>query len=408
MSRAAWLRTVVGIVLGAILGGLLAAWLPVDWLSGRSDVRPTSAPLQPVFDGPDVVRDRVPATLVPMVRDLGQPTDLAFVPGHPSRLVVASKWGSLHLVDVERGRRTFWAWLEVDDQLECGVLGIAFHPRFEDDGRLFDNHVPMRGPLRTVVTEYRTDPRTLHEPRPVAEVLSVQQPAGTHNGGQIGFGPDGMLYVALGDGSAGGDPHHNGQDAKNRLGAVLRLDVTAPGPARAPPDNPFVDRDDVHPQIYALGLRNPWRFTFAPDGRLIVADVGQSRWEEIDVVRGGDNLGWSIREGPSCHAPAEGCAEAGLVDPVYSYGRREGASITGGVVWQGPGRLAGHYVFGDFITGRLWAMRLPPGERPRVDDVLALGRFDVSPTAFTVAPDGSAWLADFRSEIVYRVVVDEP
>ena len=267
----------------------------------------------------------------------------------------------MHLVDLPRGLREFWLWFEVSDALECGVLGIAFHPEFENNGRFFVDYVPHGGEedRRTVVTELQVDPRTLRNPFRIADILEVPQPAGTHNGGQIAFGPDGMLYVALGDGSAGGDPFLNGQNPANRLGSLLRLDVSRTGAATVPPDNPFVDTPGYHPQIYARGLRNPWRFTFAPDGRVIVADVGQSRWEEIDLVEPGDNLGWSEREGFDCYSPLEGCETTGFVDPIYTYGRTEGASITGGVIWHAPGELQGHYLFGDFVTGRLWAWNCP-------------------------------------------------
>jgi len=406
--RPVWGRTAAGIGVGLALGAVVASQVPAAWFDVGRPPDPVGAegpPLEPVLDGPDARRHAIAVKLVPMIVDVGQPTDLAFVPGHPDRLVVTSKWGSIHLVDVPRGLREFWIWLEVHDGLECGVLGIAFHPDFERTGRFFVNHVPATDDpdaLRTVVTEYRVDPRTLREPKRVADLLSTDQPAGTHNGGQLRFGPDGMLYVALGDGGAGGDPFRSGQDLTRRLGTILRIDVSEPGSGRPPSDNPFVRTEGADPLIWAWGLRNPWRFTFAPGGRLIVADVGQSRFEEIDVVQAGDNLGWSLVEGPDCFQPPEDCRHEELVDPVYVYGRLEGASITGGEVWEAPGPLQGRYLFGDFVTGRLWAMPVPRA-RERVESVIALGRFDISPTAFTRDPDGALWLADFRAETVFRI-----
>lgn len=392
---------------GLLTGAALASLLPRVWLVPGDDIRPTGPALSGVFDGLDLEREARPVRLVPMVRDVGQPTDLAFVPGHDHLLVVASKWGSLHLVDVARGTRLFWLWLDVDETLEAGLLGFAFHPEFAENGRLFVHHVPRGGPLRSVLSELRVDPDTLDPPEWVADLVTVPQPAGTHNGGQLAFGPDGMLYAGFGDGEAGGDPGHTAQDSGDLLGSMLRLDVSQPGRATAPPDNPFIGQDDVQPAIFATGLRNPWRFTFAPDGRVVVADVGHSRWEEVNLVEAGDNLGWSRMEGRDCFEPPEGCDPAGLVAPAYTYGRTDGISITGGVIWTALGPMRGRYLFADFGTGRLWAMALPDG-RASTDDVLALGRFDISPSAFTRAPDGTAWVADFRSETVFRIEVLDP
>ncbi|MEN0064193.1 MAG: PQQ-dependent sugar dehydrogenase [Myxococcota bacterium] len=408
-SRTRLLPAAAATVMGVGLGTALALQLPQDWFGAAAPppepYQPTIGPLTPTFEGPDQERTKVDVRLVPIVAGIGQPTDLAFVPGHPDRMVVTSKWGTLHLVDFESGLREYWMWLDVLDALECGVLGFAFHPAFESNGRFFVNHCPMReeDEFVTVVTEHHVNPKSLRNPKRIGDVISVRQPAGTHNGGQIAFGPDGMLYVGLGDGCAGGDPFKNGQDLKTLLGSMLRLDVSTPGSYTIPPDNPFASSPTTtRPEIWAYGLRNPWRFTFDPLGRLVVADVGQSAWEEINVVERGDNLGWRIREGFACHDPPEGCANEGFVDPVFTYGRYDGASLTGGVVTEAPGPLQDHYVFADFVTGRFWALRLPDARRP-VDAPIALGQFDVSPTAFTHDPQGRVWVADFRSEIIFRI-----
>lgn len=410
MGRSRWgiLSLATAAVVGVAVGATLATQLPGNWLTTDDsplpdDVRPKTRPLRSVFEGPDARRETVAVTLVPMVADVGQPTDLAFVPGHPDRLVVASKWGSLHLIDLADGLREFWVWLEVDEALECGILGVALHPEFERNGRFFVNHVPEPSERRaTVVSEFRVNPHTLRRPRRVADLIAVPQPEGTHNGGQIAFGPDGMLYVALGDGAAGGNPYHTAQDRGSLLGSLLRLDVSKPGTYRVPPDNPFVGVAGVRPEIWAYGLRNPWRFTFDPRGRMVVGDVGQASWEEVDLVAAGDNLGWSVREGAGCYDATGGCRGGGMVDPVYAYGHLEGVSITGGVVWEAGGVLDGAYVFGDFGTGRLWALRLPERVEP-IDDVIALGRFEISPTAFARDVRGRVWVADFRGERVFRI-----
>jgi glucose/arabinose dehydrogenase len=400
--------TVLGTVFGLLAGGAAAYWLT----SGRpapegADLGPT---LTGTFEGADVERPQVSVRLVPVAAGVGQPTDLLFVPGHPERMVVTSKWGSLHLVDVRQRTREHWIWLPVSDRLEAGVLGVAFDPTFRDSGRFWVFQTPRLGDAEgeaggqsyeMVLTLLEVDPDTLEEPRVVGDILRVPEPAGTHNGGQIAFGPDGMLYVALGDGEAG-NPERRSQDRSNLLGSLLRLDVSAGTSYAVPPDNPFVGMPGVRPEIWAYGLRNPWRFTFDARGRMVVADVGQSEWEEVNLVEAGDNLGWPALEGPDCYQPPEGCPREGMVDPVLVYGHDEGISITGGVEWTAPGPLRGHYLYADFGTGRFWATRLPP-TRTRTEDRIALGRFDISPSAFTRTPDGRAMVADFRSERVYML-----
>ncbi|HHO50385.1 MAG TPA: dehydrogenase, partial [Deltaproteobacteria bacterium] len=225
-----------------------------------------------------------------------------------------------------------------------------------------------------------------------------------HDAGQLAFGPDGMLYVGLGDGGFRNDPLGAGQDRSTLLGSMLRLDVRTPGRYAVPDDNPFVGIAGVRPEIWAYGLRNPWRYSFTPDGRLVVADVGQNTWEEIDLVSRGDNLGWSLREGSSCFEPPKGCPTVDLTDPIYTYGRKDGGSVTGGVVWTAPGPLQGRYLFGDFSTGRLWALRLPqPGAAAGQAEVTALGRFDLRPSAFGRAPDGRVWVAGFARGAIYQI-----
>jgi glucose/arabinose dehydrogenase len=192
---------------------------------------------------------------------------------------------------------------------------------------------------------------------------------------------------------------------------MLRLDVDAASPAspvdgRAygiPADNPFVGQAGIPPETWALGLRNPWRFSFAPDGRMVLADVGQNAWEEVDIVSAGDNLGWKIREGSRCFAPTDGCATDGLVDPVYTYGHeQDGQSITGGYVYTGQAipALAGKYVFGDFVSGRIWALDLP-AELPGEATVHALGRFPAMWVTFGRDGAGELWVADFAAGVVY-------
>jgi hypothetical protein len=190
----------------------------------------------------------------------------------------------------------------------------------------------------------------------------VGQPFGNHNGGQIRFGLDGFLYIALGDGGSGGDPQDNGEDLTTLLGSLLRIDVDNPSGGMnygMPTDNPFVgNTEGARKEIYAYGLRNPWRFSFdPPTGTLWLADVGQGSLEEIDIIEAGGNYGWDIMEGTQCFEPSSGCNTDGLILPVHEYGRSLGQSVTGGFVYRGarvPG-LIGQYVYADFVSGRIWA-----------------------------------------------------
>ncbi|MEL6346902.1 MAG: PQQ-dependent sugar dehydrogenase [Myxococcota bacterium] len=385
---------------GLFIGGVVA------YTSTRRptivDARPVGPALTGIFEGIDIERRQIPVRLIPVVEGVGQPTDLAFVPGHPDKLIVSSKWGTLHLVDLTAGTRTDWLWLPVLDALEGGVLGVAFDPEFKRSGRLFVHHNPRSGDaVLSVLSEIQVDPQTLQDPEMVGDLLTIPQPYGTHNAGKIAFGPDGMLYMVLGDGKAG-EPMRRSQDRSSLLGSLLRLDVSSVGTYTVPKDNPFVGVPGVRPEIWAYGLRNPWRFSFDRRGRPVVADVGEARWEEINIVAAGDNLGWPEREGWDCYEPPEGCPRAGRIDPVLTYDHTEGISITGGVEWAADGPLRQMYLFGDFGTGRLWAAQLPFPRRP-IRQVTALGRFNISPTAFVRAPDGQVWVADFRSERVYRI-----
>ncbi len=240
--------------------------------------------------------------------------------------------------------------------LEQGLLGLAFHPDYAENGRVFVHYTDREGD--TVVAEHRPG-----EPDPERLLLAFDQPAGNHNGGMLAFGPDGYLWVGLGDGGGAGDQFGNGQDPATPLGTLLRIDVDAADPYAIPPDNPFATGDGL-PEVWAFGLRNPWRFAF--DGGLVyVADVGQAEWEEVDVVDAtapGLNYGWPPVEGPACFAEA-GCDPSAYVEPVLAYPHAEGCSITGGYVYRGGAipELTGHYVYGDYCRGWLRSFRHDDG-----------------------------------------------
>lgn len=247
---------------------------------------------------------------------------------------------------------------------EEGLLGLAFDPDFAGNG-YFYVYYSAANPRRSVISRYRVDPVSPEAADPASEtvVMEVAQPFSNHNGGQIAFGPDGFLYIGLGDGGGGGDRQGNGQDLSTLLGSILRIDVSVIDPSGSygiPLDNPFVGVPDARPEVWAYGFRNPWRFSFdAETGDLWTADVGQNDYEEVDLVRPGGNYGWNVVEANHCFGRNSDCEAGSFQPPITEYGRDGGCSITGGYVYRGMRvpSLAGAYVYGDFCSGRLWALR---------------------------------------------------
>ncbi|MGH7474435.1 MAG: PQQ-dependent sugar dehydrogenase, partial [Candidatus Methylomirabilales bacterium] len=245
---------------------------------------------------------------------------------------------------------------------EQGLLSVAFHPRYATNGLFYVNYTDRVGD--TVVARYTVSAnRDRADAASALVVLTIAQPYPNHNGGQLQFGPDGTLYIGMGDGGSAGDPHGHGQNPNSLLGKMLRIDVNVP-PYAVPKTNPFVGPGPPLDEIWALGLRNPWRFSFdRQSGDLYIADVGQNSREEVNVQpagsRGGENYGWNIMEGAECFSPPSGCARAGLTMPVATYRTGENCSITGGYVYRGTQvrTLIGTYIFGDYCSGRIWGLR---------------------------------------------------
>jgi len=245
---------------------------------------------------------------------------------------------------------------------EQGLLGLAFHPRYARNGFFYINYTDLAGDTRVIRYKVSQDP-DIADPDSAYPVLFVDQPAGNHNGGMMAFGPDGYLYIGMGDG--GGSPGQRALDLTLDLGKMLRIRPRKNQPYTVPPDNPFVNTPGASPRIYSLGLRNPWRFSFdALTGDLWIADVGQSRREELDFKAaaepGGQNYGWPITEGTICFTQQGGDCSTfpGLTPPIHEYDRTVGASVTGGYVYRGPIReLQGTYFFGDFIRAKIFTLR---------------------------------------------------
>jgi len=371
-----------------------------------------------VFDGPDAGRQKINVRLRRVADGFSQPTDIQFPPGDSSRMLVLEKGGDAWLLSQDDsgpfGQRQKVIDLDVLTASEEGLLGAAFHPKFADNGKLYLNYVLDKptGDTTRIAEWTVTDPAAaVWSASETQVILEAWQPYANHNAGQVRFGPDGMLYVGFGDGGWRNDPEGHGQDGTTWLGAMLRIDVDRKDPRKhyaVPPDNPFVGNSAYQPEVWATGLRNPWRYAFDPLGRLVVADVGQNAYEEVSIVSAGDNMGWNSREGRHCFTGT--CLQPGegqVVDPIYEYDHEEGQSITGGVVATSSEDTAirGKYLFGDFVSGRLWAIDLPAEAtaRPRQAPVYTLGRWGMLFSTFGQDADGRVFVADYQKGRVYRI-----
>lgn len=293
--------------------------------------------------------------------------------------------------------------------LEEGLLGIAVSPDFESDGYVYLYYTAAEGQDRSVISRFSVtgsgaDIRL--DPESELVILDVPQPHANHNGGSMQFGPDGMLYIALGDGGDAGDPVGYAQDTGILLGSILRIDVsvsTEEQPYAIPPDNPFVDVDDADGEIFAYGFRNPWRISFDQEtGDLWAGDVGQDAIEEVDLVETGGNYGWNIMEGFSCYN-SDDCDQEGLELPVIDYEHAgQHCSVTGGYVARGPdaGTLEGWYVYADYCSGATWA--LPAAESDSRPEPVVLRESGPEISGFAEALDGRLFMLGFDGTI-YRV-----
>ncbi len=294
---------------------------------------------------------------------------------------------------------------------ERGLLGLAFHPRYAENGFFFVNYTDLNGD--TVIARYRvsSDPDRA-DPATRKQILFIQQPFANHNGGEVQFGPDGYLYIGMGDGGSGGDPGNRAQSLGDLLGKMLRIDVDHGDPYAIPPSNPFLNNNAARPETWASGLRNPWRFSFDRDtGDLWIADVGQGTWEEVNFQAassvGGENYGWRRMEGTHCFNPSTNCNPGNLVLPVIEYSHASGGcSVTGGYVYRGSRypRLEGMYIYGDFCSGVVWgAVRNGPG--PVTIRILSDTAFLIS--AFGQDFLGELYVADYGGA-VYRITDTRP
>lgn len=289
-----------------------------------------------------------------------------------NRVFVAEQQGVIRVLPNDQDVEESTVFLDIESKVvykdkenEEGLLGFAFHPKYKQNGQFFIYYTTTDAPHTSVVSRFRVsrDNPNLADAKFEEEVIRIPQPYWNHNGGTIVFGPDGFLYVALGDGGAGNDPHGNGQNLKTLLGSIIRIDVDHKDGDKGyaiPKDNPFVGKgDEARPEIWAYGLRNVWRMAFDREtGVLWAGDVGQNIWEEIDIIVRGGNYGWNLREGMHPFGPNGVEARDDLIDPIWEYHHDIGKSITGGLVYRGKAlpELVGKYVYADYVTGKLWAL----------------------------------------------------
>ncbi|HXF93941.1 MAG TPA: PQQ-dependent sugar dehydrogenase [Nitrospiraceae bacterium] len=348
-----------------------------------------------------------PLRLVPIVTSgLQEPLYLTHAGDGSGLLFVVEQPGRIRVI--ERGGLLKTPFLDLSERVlsggERGLLGVAFHPDYARNGRYIVNYT-RRPDGATVVAEYRRSDRPTRSRTEERVLLIVPQPYPNHNGGMVAFGPDGLLYIGLGDGGSAGDPQNRSQNRDELLGKILRIDVDRGTPYAIPPDNPFV-AGGGRPEIFAYGLRNPWRFSFdRRTGMLWAADVGQYEWEEVDMIQRGGNYGWRIMEGAHCYSPPRGCQTAGLIFPVAEYGHERGrCSITGGYVYRGRAvpALQGLYLYGDYCSGELFAL---DATAPASGEARVLLQTGLSISSFGEDEQGELYVVDHRGG-VYRLAAE--
>ncbi|EMO83341.1 PQQ-dependent sugar dehydrogenase [Leptospira santarosai] len=368
--------------------------------------------LRPLYSGKDEIREKISISLKEVSAGFQQPTDIQFPPGETGIFLVTEQKGKLRWGKVRKNEIGTLLTLNVLSESEQGLLGLAFHPDFIKNGKLYLNYVlKVNGKDTSRVSEWIvSSPKDLTNSKITSEriIMEVVQPYPNHNAGQLAFGPDRYLYVGWGDGGWMGDPKKNGQNPKTFLGSMLRIDVNSTENGKGykvPEDNPFVKDPCCVPETFAYGFRNPWRYSFDPKGRLILADVGQDLWEEVNIVERGKNYGWDVKEASHCFNPKQNCKQEGLTDPIYEYGREEGQSITGGYVYSNSeiSDLNGKYVFADFVSGRIWALELPEQSGQPAKKVYSLGKWPMLVSSFGRDSAGKVYLSDFGSGKIYRI-----
>ena len=350
-----------------------------------------------------------------VVEDLASPVFLTAPPGD-DRLFIVERAG--RIVIVEAGVVRAEPFLDIRPLVtsggERGLLGMAFHPQYAVNGQFFVNYTDSDNASTEVVRYTVSDDPAVADGSSRLSILSVTQPFANHNAGMLAFGPDGMLYVGLGDGGSTGDPLNHAQRPETLLGSMLRLDVDGGTPYAIPADNPFVGHPTARPEIWAYGLRNPWRYSFdRATGDLYIADVGERIHEEVNFQPvsspGGQNYGWRIMEGIACYNPPSGCPTGGLTLPVHEYTHVDGCAITGGYVYRGSAvpAILGRYFYADFCTNWVRSILVSDGIAFGLRD--HMGEFGPLPGIVSFGEDGHGELYTVSlNGRVYRLVEPTP
>jgi glucose/arabinose dehydrogenase len=365
--------------------------------------------------GANLISAQTPLTTTVVQSGFTSPLYVTAPPGDFERIFVVEQGGRIKII--KNGNLLPTPFLNLSTKVSCcgerGLLGLAFHPNYANNGYFYVNYTNTAG--NTVVARYQVSTNPDSADTVGVILLTVTQPFSNHNGGWIGFSPyDGYLYIALGDGGSGGDPQNNGQDSLTLLGKILRIDVDTSSGYKVPPDNPFIGTGFL-PEIWAYGLRNPWRCSFDRlTGDFYIADVGQNAWEEVnfepDTSSGGINYGWRLKEGTHCFNPSTNCDTLGLTtDPIYEYPHSDGCSVTGGYVYRGCAipDLQGTYFFGDYCSGTVWSFQydgVDPSEFQDRTAELGVGFFNIS--SFGEDGRGEIYIVGHNNGIVYRIVPD--
>ncbi len=381
---------------------LLCAAIPLSFNACRGHQSSSETPAIPQL------------SLVPVAGGFTHPVHITHAGDGSGRLFIVEQGGLIKII--KNGATLSTPFLNVSDRLkssagEQGLLSVAFPPGYADKQYFYIDYTGTQGVGDTVIARYYTttaDP-DIADPASAQTLLVVAQPFTNHNGGQLAFGPDGYLYIGMGDGGDAGDPLNNAQNTLSLLGKILRIDVEPQlDPYISPPSNPFIGNAGYSPEIWALGLRNPWRFSFDREtGDLFIADVGQNLYEEVNIQPaasvGGENYGWNIMEGFHCYNSAS-CNQSGLTLPVVEYGHSQGdCSITGGFVYRGRefSALQGVYIYGDYCSGRIWGLRRAGGaweSKLILDSTLLISTFGEDEA-------GNLYVADHAAGVIYKITV---
>jgi glucose/arabinose dehydrogenase len=375
---------------------------PTVTLSPSFTPTPTVIPSVTDFPDPTVF------TWQPLLGGLSLPVALTSPGDHSGRIFIVEKSG--RIIGLQDNASNPTIFLDIQDRVgsggsEQGLLGLAFSPQYAQDGIFYVDYTDLNG--NTVIARYHVSQNADQGDAASEEaLLHIDQPFANHNGGQLAFGPDGYLYIGMGDGGSAGDPHGNGQSLDILLGKILRIDVSRQPGYTIPPDNPFADGGGK-PEIWLYGLRNPWRFSFDHiSGDLYIGDVGQDRWEEVDFLSagspGGENLGWNYREGLHAYAgtPPVG---TNFLDPVFEYGHDQGCSISGGYVYRGSAlpEWEGVYLFADYCKGTIWGL-LPHASGQWNAQVIYNPGFSIS--SFGQDDAGELYILDYSSGQALKLV----